>query len=206
MGSSDPHLKHWLHCLRPCALVSVWSASYMVCTTRSKLRCNHIFPRSRHGPYCVTRTLLGTHQQRKHDSAGSSQYQTSLHSKVSKHLCEITSPHGKIGDRPYPTRFTLDTLKSGFDQTPSGSSELSFLRNSIGYRNPICFFYFMFFSPLFLESRMGPLIVWLRLHSVTWTAFGHKPNFYDNSAVQKKKGLDSGNEYEINYTIMVLAI
>ncbi|CAG7860424.1 unnamed protein product [Brassica rapa] len=36
-------------------------------------------------------------------------------------LCEITSPHGKIGDRPYPTRFTLDTLKSGFDQTPSGS-------------------------------------------------------------------------------------
>ncbi|WZZ12520.1 hypothetical protein YC2023_105609 [Brassica napus] len=95
----------------------------MVCTTRSKLRCNHIFPRSRHGPYCVTRTLLGTHQQRKHDSAGSSQYQTSLHSKVSKHLCEITSPHGKIGDRPYPTRFTLDTLKSGFDQTPSGSEQ-----------------------------------------------------------------------------------
>ena len=161
----------------------------MVCTTRSKLWCNHGFPRSRHGPYYVTRTLLGTHQQRKHDSAGSSQYQTSLHSKVSKH--NLVWNH--LSSRKDWQSALSHAIHPGHTKVWIRSDSLGIVRAIVFtefYRTSkpyMLLLFSVFFSPLFLESRMGPLIVWLRLHSVTWTACGHEPNFYDNSAVQKKK-------------------
>lgn len=167
MGSSDPTPQTLVTLPPPpCGLISVWSASYMACTTRSKLRCNHGFPRSRHGPYCVTRTLLGTHQQRKHDSAGSSQYQTPLHSKVSKHnlvwnhLSSRKDWRSALSHAIHPghTKVWIQSDSLGLVRAIVSKTTEESIRNFIGHRNLIPYMLLLFsvFFSFVSREQNGP--------------------------------------------------